>query len=67
MRPYKDFNIIGKILDVLLSLFYTALFKYNAAKYTFASRHEAKVAVQIAAMQNVEVFLNSALIPSTQE
>jgi hypothetical protein len=64
---HKEFNTVGKILDVLLSLFPTALFKYNAAKYTFASRHEARVAVQIAAMENVKVFLNSALVPSRQE
>ena len=49
----EEFNTLGKILDVTLSLFYTALCKYNAAKYTFASRHEARVSVQTAAMQNV--------------
>jgi hypothetical protein len=64
---HKEFNTVGKILDVLLSLFHTALCKYNAAKYTFASRHAARVAVQIAAMQIVEFFLNSALNPSTKE
>jgi hypothetical protein len=64
---HKEFNTAGKILDLILSLFHTALSKYNTAKYTFASRHEARVAVQIAAMQNVKVFLNSSLIPSRQE
>jgi len=64
---HKQFNTVGKILDVFLSLFHRALCKYNAAKYTFASWHEARVTVQIAAMMNVEVFLNSALTPSTQE
>jgi hypothetical protein len=48
------------MFDVILSIFYTALRKRNAAKHTFASRHEARVAVQITAMKNVYGFLNSA-------